>query len=105
MSRPSLRSARGQASLMMLAVVGAPEALANLREGAISADVSQYPYVMGQMAVDACVAAARGARLPARVDAPTALVTKDNIARAIAAFPKPVERYSDPFSRLLRGHG
>jgi hypothetical protein len=60
---------------------------------------------MGQMAVDACVAAARGARLPARVDAPTALVTKDNIARAIAAFPKPVERYSDPFSRLLRGHG
>lgn len=56
---------------------------------------------MGQMAVDACVAAARGASLPARVDAPIALMTKDNVARAIAAFPKPFERYSNPFSRLL----
>jgi ABC-type sugar transport system substrate-binding protein len=84
---------------------GTPEALADLREGAISADVSQYPYVMGRMAVEACVAAARGARLPARVDAPVALLTKDNVGRAIAAFPKPVERYSDPFSRMLRGHG
>jgi ABC-type sugar transport system substrate-binding protein len=84
---------------------GTPEALANLREGSITADVSQYPFVMGRMAVEACVAAARGATLPARVDAPIALLTRDNVARAIAAFPKPVERYSDPFSRLLRGHG
>jgi ABC-type sugar transport system substrate-binding protein len=84
---------------------GTPEALANLREGAITADVSQYPYVMGQMAVEACVAAARGARLPARAHAPIALLTRGNVGRAIAAFPKPVERYSDPFSRLLRGHG
>ena len=84
---------------------GTPEALANVRDGSISADVSQYPYVMGQMAVEACVAAARGARLPARVDAPIALLTQGNVARAIAAFPKPVQRYSDPFSRLLRRHG
>jgi ABC-type sugar transport system substrate-binding protein len=81
---------------------GTPEALANLREGVISADVSQYPYVMGQMAVEACVAAARGASVPARTDAPVALLTRDNVARAIEAFPKPVERYSDPFRRLLK---
>ena len=84
---------------------GTPEALANLRDGAISADVSQYPYVMGQMAVEACVAAAHGANLPSRVDAPIALLTSRNVAGAIAAFPEPVERYSDPFSRLLRRHG
>jgi ABC-type sugar transport system substrate-binding protein len=84
---------------------GTPEALANVRDGTISADVSQYPYVMGRMAVDACVAAARGARLPARVDAPIALLTKDNIRRAIEVFPKPFERYSNPFSALLRRTG
>jgi ABC-type sugar transport system substrate-binding protein len=80
---------------------GNAEVLANIQEGAISADVSQYPYVMGQMAVDACVAAAGGATLPARAEAPIALLTKRNVARAIAAFPKPFERYSNPFSRLL----
>jgi ABC-type sugar transport system substrate-binding protein len=86
----------------IIGVDGIAEALDALRAGSISATVSQYPYVMGQMAVEACAAAARGATLPARVDAPIALLTKGNVARAIAVFPKPVERYSDPFSRLLR---
>jgi ABC-type sugar transport system substrate-binding protein len=81
---------------------GSAAALAAVRAGAIDATVSQYPYVMGQMAVEACAAAARGARLPARVDAPIALLTRDNVARAIAAFPKPFTPYSDPFRALLR---
>jgi ribose transport system substrate-binding protein len=84
---------------------GTAEVLANIKAGSISADVSQYPYVMGQMAIEACVAAARGARLPVRVDAPTALLTKGNVARAIEAFPKPSERYSDPFGPLVRRSG
>jgi ABC-type sugar transport system substrate-binding protein len=84
---------------------GTVAAIDHIREGSISADVSQYPYVMGQMAIKACVAAARGARLPARVDAPIALLTKGNGARAIAAFPKPFEPYSDPLERLLRRRG
>jgi ribose transport system substrate-binding protein len=57
------------------------------------------------MAIEACMAAARGARLPARVDAPIALLTKANVARAIAAFPRPFQPYSDAFSRLLRRRG
>jgi ribose transport system substrate-binding protein len=84
---------------------GIAEALDAIRAGLISATVSQYPYVMGQMAVEACAAAARGARLPARVDAPIALLTKANVARAIAAFPKPFQPYPDPFDRLLRRQG
>jgi ABC-type sugar transport system substrate-binding protein len=81
---------------------GTVAVLEHIREGSISADVSQYPYVMGQMAVEACVAAARGARLPARVDAPIALLTRENAGRALAAFPRPFRPYSDPFRRLLR---
>jgi ABC-type sugar transport system substrate-binding protein len=84
---------------------GTAAALANIQNGSISADASQYPYVMGQMAVQACVAAARGARLPARVDAPIALLTKGNAARAIEAFPKPFQPYVDPFTPLLRKYG
>jgi ribose transport system substrate-binding protein len=101
----ALRDAGKTGKLMVIGNDGAAEALADVRDGSISADVSQYPYVMGQMAVEACVAAARGARLPARVDAPIALVTKGNVARAIGAFPKPHQRYSDPFTRLLRTRG
>jgi ribose transport system substrate-binding protein len=59
---------------------------------------------MGRMAVEACVAATRGATLPTRVDAPTTLVTKANVAHAIAAFPRPFRPYSDPFERILRKH-
>jgi ribose transport system substrate-binding protein len=81
---------------------GIPEALDGIGAGLIDSTVSQYPYVMGQMGVQACVAAARGNKLPARVVPPTALLTRGNIGRAIAAFPQPVQRYSDPFAPLLR---
>jgi ABC-type sugar transport system substrate-binding protein len=84
---------------------GTIAALDHVRDGSASADVSQYPYVMGRMAIEACLAAARGARLPSRVDAPIALLTNANAARATAAFPKPFERYSDPFERLVRERG
>jgi ribose transport system substrate-binding protein len=101
----ALRDAGATGKLMVIGNDGAAEALNDVRDGSISADVSQYPYVMGEMAVEACVAAARGARLPARVDAPIALLTKGNVARAIGVFPKPLQRYSDPFTRLLRTGG
>jgi ABC-type sugar transport system substrate-binding protein len=81
---------------------GIAEALDAVRAGAIDATVSQYPYVMGQMAVEACAAAARGARLPGRVDAPITLLTRANVGRAIASFPKPFQPYADPFAGLLR---
>jgi ribose transport system substrate-binding protein len=54
------------------------------------------------MAVEACVAAARGSKLPTRVDAPIAIVTKANARRAIATFPHPFRPYSDPFKRILK---
>ena len=80
---------------------GITEALDAIRSGEMSATVSQYPYVMGRMAVEACLAAARGDVLPGRVDAPVAVVTRANVARASAMFPRPFRTYSDPFARLL----
>ncbi len=50
------------------------------------------------MGVEACQAAATGKTLPANVDAPVALVTKDNADQALAATPKPFGQYADPFT-------
>ena len=99
----AVRAAGRAARVRIIGVDGIPAALAAVRAGAIAATVSQYPYVMGRMAVEACVAAARGARLPARVLAPIAVLSSANVGRAIAAFPTPVDRYADPFGALLRG--
>jgi ribose transport system substrate-binding protein len=98
----AVRSAGRTGSIRIIGVDGIPEALDAVRDGTISATVSQYPYVMGQMAVEACLAAVRGARLPARVDSPVAVVTQSNLGHATATFPRPFRGYSDPFARLLR---
>ncbi|MDX6452899.1 MAG: ribose transport system substrate-binding protein [Gaiellaceae bacterium] len=92
----------GKTDVRIVGVDGIPEALDAVRDGTISATVSQYPYVMGQMAVEACIAAARGTRVPAKVDAPIVVVTKSNVGRARASFPRPFVDYSDPFEALIK---
>jgi ABC-type sugar transport system substrate-binding protein len=69
---------------------GIPEALRAIRRGALTATVAQYPYTIGQLAVEACAAQLRGARVPARIDAPVRLIDARNVARALARFPRPV---------------
>jgi len=77
---------------------GIPEALSAIRRGSMSATVAQYPYTMGQLSIEACLAALRGDSVPATVDAPVQVVSTENIARAQANFPKPVEQFDDPFA-------
>jgi ABC-type sugar transport system substrate-binding protein len=101
----SVGAAGKTGKIRIIGLDGIAEALDAVRAGSISATASQYPYAMGRMAVEACAAAARGVALPPRVDAPIALLTNHNVARAIAAFPTPVQRYSDPFSLLLHTSG
>ena len=78
---------------------GIPEALRAIRRGSMSATIAQYPYTMGQLSIEACLAALRGEPVPATVDAPVQIVSTENIARAQANFPKPVEQFDDPFTR------
>ncbi|HWN32966.1 MAG TPA: substrate-binding domain-containing protein [Pseudonocardia sp.] len=86
----------------VVSVDGNPDALAAVQSGELAATVAQYPYAIGEMGVDACRAAVSGATLPARVDAPVALVTKANADQAIAAAPKPFASYANPFSALIK---
>ena len=98
-----LRAVGKTDAVEVIGVDAIPEALDAVRAGSLRATVAQYPYVMGRMAIEACIAATRGKTLPARVNAPIVLVTTENVGRAIGAFPMPPQPYVDPFARLLRG--
>jgi ABC-type sugar transport system substrate-binding protein len=82
----------------VVGVDGIREALRAVKSGKLSATVAQYPYTMGQLAVEACLAAARGATVPARIDAPLQVVTRRNVTRVEASFPKPLAAFNDPLA-------
>jgi ribose transport system substrate-binding protein len=81
---------------------GIREALAGVRSGALSATVAQYPFSMGQLGVEACLAAVRGESVPANIDAPIQLITRKNVAQAQAAFPEPPAHFKSPFGGASR---
>jgi ribose transport system substrate-binding protein len=86
----------------VISVDGVKDALEAVKAGQLDATVAQYPYAIGAMGVEACQAAAKGAKLPANVKAPVELVTKDNADQALAATPKPFGTYDDPFKSLIQ---
>src|SRR5919198_2754772 len=57
---------------------GLRAALSAITRRTLSATVAQYPYTIGQLGVEACLAAVRGESVPAKVDAPLQVVTKEN---------------------------
>jgi ABC-type sugar transport system substrate-binding protein len=94
----AVRAAGRRGQVAVVGLDGIPEALAAVRRGGMSATVAQYPYAMGQLGIEACLAAVRGESVPANVDAPVQVVTKNNVARAQARFPQPVEPFDSPFA-------
>jgi ribose transport system substrate-binding protein len=91
------RAGRG-GEVAVIGVDGIREALLAVRRGALSATVAQYPFTIGQLGVQACVAAARHKKIPARIDAPIAVVTRSNVDRVRARFPRPVDAFSNPLA-------
>ena len=87
----------------IISVDGNKDALTAVKSGGLDATVAQYPYAIGLMGMEACQAAAAGKTLPADVEAPVELVTKENADKALAATPKPFGAYDDPFKALIGG--
>lgn len=85
----------------VISVDGIKDALEAVKAGQLDATVAQYPYAIGQMGMEACQAAAKGATLPANVEAPVEVVTQENAEKALAATPKPFGEYADPFKSLV----
>ena len=90
-------------SVVVVSVDGNKDALESVAQGGLTATVAQYPYMIGSLGVQACEVAAAGKQLPASVESPTALVTKDQAADAIAKFPQPFQAFDNPLQPLLAG--
>jgi ABC-type sugar transport system substrate-binding protein len=97
----AVKAARRQEDVAVIGVDGISEALTAIRRGSLSATVAQYPYTIGQLGLEACLAAQRGKKIPRRIDAPIEVVTGENVARAEANFPKPMEAFKNPLAALL----
>lgn len=89
-------------SVKVISVDGIKDALQSIAAGQLTATVAQYPYVIGEMGVEACKAAEAGKSLPSSVKAPVELVTKADAAQALAKTPQPFGSYDDPFATLLK---
>jgi ribose transport system substrate-binding protein len=82
---------------------GIRAALSAIERGELEGTIAQYPFVMGQLAVEACVLRVRGRGIPHNIVAPVQLVTAANVARAKARFPRPVAQVADPLPAGLAG--
>jgi ABC-type sugar transport system substrate-binding protein len=100
-SATAVEAAGRRGDVAVVGVDGIREALRAVASGKLSATVAQYPHTMGQLGVEACVAVARGKKIPARIDAPLQLVVKSNVAEVERSFPKPLEAFDDPLAKLL----
>ena len=89
-------------TVKIISVDGIKDALQAVAAGQLTATVAQYPYVIGEMGVEACKAADEGKSLPSSVKAPVELVTKADAAEALAKTPQPFGSYEDPFAALLK---
>jgi ABC-type sugar transport system substrate-binding protein len=88
--------------IKIISVDGNKDAFEAVKAGGIDAVVAQFPYVIGAMGVEACKAAIAGKSLPAKVDAPVQVVTKENVDAALSSAPKPASPYEDPFAELAK---
>lgn len=97
----AVQAAGKRGEVAVVGLDGIRQALAAVKRGALSATVSQYPYSIGQLGIEACLAAVRGESVPANVDAPVQVVTRKNVEQAQAKFPQPVEPFDSPFAASL----
>jgi ABC-type sugar transport system substrate-binding protein len=95
----AVRAAGRRDDVAVIGVDGIRPALAAVKRGALSATVAQYPFTIGELGVEACLAAIRGTSVPTRLDAPIEVVTRENVARAVASFPEPAEPFRSPLPR------
>lgn len=85
--------------ITVVSIDGVTEAIKSVKNGTLSATISQYPYAEGEMAVQACQKLVAGKQVPAHVTSPIKLITQNNADQALKAFPKPFFQFKDPFGQ------
>ena len=102
--------AAAKKNIPVYGVDGIADALKEVKAGAMAATISQYPYVMGKMGVEACIIAAQGGKVPAQTITPYYVIDKSNIDKALTNtstrgyFPNqsPPGAYVDPYTKLIK---
>lgn len=97
----AVENAGADDDIIVVGTDGNLDAVKSVDAGHLTATVSQYPYVMGEWAVDACLAALNGADLPTQVNAPLALIETRTSKEALDQYPLPFVDYDNPFETLL----
>ena len=92
----AVKNAGKAGEVTVISVDGNEDALEAVESGDLYATVAQYPYAIGQLGVQACEKAMAGEDVPEEITSPTALVTKDKAADALAEFPAPFESFDNP---------
>jgi ABC-type sugar transport system substrate-binding protein len=96
----AVANAKKTGQIAVISVDGDKDALEAVKAGGLTATVAQYPYAIGSLGVQPWEAAVAGKTLPKKVEAPTALVTKDVADQAIAKFPAPFATFVNPLDKL-----
>jgi ABC-type sugar transport system substrate-binding protein len=78
------------------------DALQSIEAGQLTGTAAQFPFLMGQLEVEACLAAVQGATLEAVTVAPQVLITAENVKEAIASAPQPWFAYESPIAKLTK---
>jgi ribose transport system substrate-binding protein len=97
----AVRAAGKEGRVAVVGMDGIAEALTAVKRGWLAATVARYPFTMGRLGVEACLAALRGKAIPSSVEVPMQLVTGQNVHRAQRRFPHPMEPFEDPLLRLI----
>lgn len=88
--------------IKVMGVDGIEPILADIEAGKVTGSVSQYPWVMGKLGVEACIVAAQGGTVTEFVESPAVVVTADNVGDALANFPKPPGTFDSPFAAEIQ---
>ena len=105
-----ISKATGIGTKKIYGVDGIADALSLVKSGKVTATISQYPYVMGQMGVQACIIAAQGGKVPASTITPYYIIDSSNIDQALTNkstrgyFPNqlPPGKYSNPYASKIK---
>ena len=74
-----------------------------IKAGSVTASISQYPYVMGKMGVEACVVLAQGGKVPAWTITPYGVIDSSNVDVALKSGNQtPPGGYKDPYAPLIK---
>jgi ribose transport system substrate-binding protein len=92
----AVRNAGLTGKVSIISVDGITNALQAVKAGTLSGTISQYPYVEGQLAVQACTNLVRNQTVPTRIVAPIALIDSSNVDKAISSFPQPFVPFANP---------